>query len=76
MPPGSRINPIPLTLGEKQAIAGFLQEFRDHMSIAAQQVSGYIAILEEDAQKRQAWLDNAMKLVSAVTALGAALAPI
>jgi hypothetical protein len=46
------------------------------MSIAAQQVSGYIAILEEDAQKRQAWLDNAMKLVSAVTALGAALAPI
>jgi hypothetical protein len=76
MPRGSKINPNPLGEAEKQAVANFLQDFRDRMSIAVQQVHAYIGILQADAQKRQAWFDNAIKLVTAVTALGTALAPL
>ncbi|OAL49274.1 hypothetical protein IQ07DRAFT_601079 [Pyrenochaeta sp. DS3sAY3a] len=76
MPPGSMINLAPLDANDKRTMADALQDFRDRMSIAVSQVHAYIGILEKDAQRRQAWFDNAIKLVSAVSALGGALAPL
>lgn len=76
MPPGCVINPTPPTPNEMDVIANCLQKFRDNMTTAVKLVDAYIKILENDAEKRQRWFDNAIKIVSAVTALGAALAPL
>lgn len=76
MPTGCTIKSAPLKPAEMELVAKRLQEFRDNMSTAVGQVQAYIAVLVSDANKRQVWFDNAIKLVTAVTALGSALVPI
>lgn len=49
-----------------------LQNFCDKLDIAIKQVNGYVRILKKDAQRRQSWFDNAIKIVSVVIGLDTA----
>ena len=74
-PEGRHVSTSSLTVEAMAQVGGLLQLFRDALANAVLQVRAYIDVLSSDAQQRQAWFDNAMKLISAVTALGGALKP-
>jgi hypothetical protein len=44
------------------------------MVTAVEQVGAYKNKIDKDADKRKQWIDNSTKLVTAITALGNALA--
>lgn len=76
MPQGCTPNAAALTAADMLAVATHLQGFRDNMVAAKDLVDAYLAVLVMNTQKHQAWLDNAIKIVGAVTGIAAALAPI
>ncbi|KAB8237542.1 uncharacterized protein BDW43DRAFT_263608 [Aspergillus alliaceus] len=75
-PANSRYNTNALSPGEQADVANCLQDFRDSLAAAVGIVGAYQAKLSNDAERRQRWFDNAIKLVTVATALGKALAPI
>jgi hypothetical protein len=76
MPQRCTPNAAALTAADMLAVATHLQGFRDNMVAAKDLVDAYLAVLVMNTQKHQAWLDNAIKIVGAVTGIAAALAPI